>query len=255
MLVCFTPADNPPFAGVAFNRLAAWVTGGPYCHCEVAFKDVKLSTLRDMHTSLERLTKKNPNPSSERSKGYARAKLALDQVFTFFEPNTPSDHNIEYLAFHALQGEPLGVRVLSRYFDEPFYQPYSEKWKVYFFNDATFPIVYGQLLWSLSKVGLPYNTLGALWSPMASPSKDVEIDPDTWWCSNLCLRFLQNMALCQNLSLCNSTPNNLAAALKEIYINTQEGSSENSTLEFSLGENHWKSIESFHPYVVQNVGR
>lgn len=255
MLVCFTPADNPPFAGVAFNRLAAWVTGGPYCHCEVAFKNIKLGTLKDLHDSLTRLTDENPNPTSERCKGYARAKSALEQVFTFFEPNTPPKHNIEYLAFHALQGEPLGVRILSRYFNEPFYQPYSEHWKVYHFNDVTPSILHGQLLWSLSKVGLPYNTLGALWSPMASPSKDVEIDPDTWWCSNLCLRFLQNIALCQNLSLRNSTPNNLAKELKKTYIDMQKIPCESNTVEFALGENHWKSIESFHPYVVQNAGR
>ena len=255
MLVCFTPADNPPFAGVAFNRLAAWATGGPYCHCEVAFRNVKISSLQLLHQNLSKSLGNIENPTSKRFQGYVRAREALDRVFTFFPPNIPPKHNIEFLAFHALQGSPLDVRVLSQYFEEPFYQPYNEKWKVYEFSDASDLVKQGQLLWCLGKVGLPYNTLGALWSPMAADSKDIELDPDSWWCSNHALRFLQNIALCQQMSLRNCTPNSLAVGFEKAYINFNGKPSEGERVDFCLGEDHWRSIEAFHPYVSQQVGQ
>lgn len=101
MLCAFVTPQTPPF-DVVFNRLAARVTGGDYCHVEVAFESVPLSLLRNL--------RKNIPDSDSVSSELQHIGATLNNVLSSFPPDTPDDHTIT-LAFHALNGCPLGCRI------------------------------------------------------------------------------------------------------------------------------------------------
>ena len=192
MLCAFVTPNTPPF-DVVFNRLAAKVTGGAYCHVEVAFENLPLKLLRDLRQKI---------PESDRVPSeLQRVGATLNNVLSSFPPDTPDEHTIT-LAFHALNGCPLGCRILSEHASDPLYLPYSDDWRVYRLADAPEVATQANLVWCMSKVGLPYDTMGALTSPWrGSQAHGDALDPETWFCSNHALRFLQHMNLCSDLSL------------------------------------------------------
>lgn len=245
MLVAFVPASTPPF-DLAFNKVAAAVTGGAYCHCETAFEGLALGRLRAVCDTLN-LAHALPE-SMQRARDAARALLAV------FPPRTPDDEPVT-LAFHALAGQPLGVRVLSPHAEDVLNRPYDDTWRVYRLPDAPRKAVQAQLVWSLSQVGKPYDTMGALTSPLHSGHAGAvrAPDPSHWFCSNLSLRFLQHLNLCSGLSLTGTTPNSLERALRQ-YIPADAARLEAdtggaATLQFDA--EHWGLVGSIAPYIVR----
>ena len=250
IVTAFVSADVPPF-DVFFNRLAAWVTHGAYCHVECAFEGVTIGRLRAIQSTLHRLLMR----ARKLSPAHERVRVAVRGVLAQFPPNMPDDYSIT-LAFYALAGgEPLGVRVLSPHASEPFFRPYSDRWRTYRLEGAPTPAVQFALEWSFSKCGLPYDTMGALTSVLRSRHADCAIpDPPTWFCSNLALRLLQHLGLCNDLSMTGTTPNILQARLLK-YIPVSDGavgakensdhSSEKGTggsYAIRLDQGHWSVV-------------
>lgn len=247
MLCSFVTPGTPPF-DVMFNRLAAKVTGGPYCHVETAFEGVSLGKLRELQETL--LEDDLPDDLQ-------RVRDATQSILQLFPPQLSDDHKIT-VAFHALAGCPLGCRVLSEHSEDLLYRPYDDTWRVYRLEGAPDNVVQANLVWSLSKVGLPYDTMGALTSPWRSNSSMCDApDPEHWFCSNLSLRFLQHLNICSELSMFGTTPNALEKGLSK-YIPPQNASSDNSgsttggVVSLSFDKEHWGLVSSVIPYVIRS---
>lgn len=244
MQIAFVDASTPPF-DLAFNKVAAAVTGGRFCHCEVCFDNISLKKLRILATSLSDFDPKQK-----------KAKEALRSILVLY----PSDEQNEKItiAFYALQGMPLGVRVLSDRNSDLFLRRYTNAWKVYRIIDAPLSVVAHQLYWALCQVGKPYDTMGALTCPLKTNTRQLEADRNTWFCSNHALRFVQHIALCQDMSLRCTTPNSLEKALNVIYKQSIATSSdkdytaeeEPSVCDLVLDQSHWSAIEDFVPFVI-----
>ena len=198
MAVAFVKASTPPF-DVVFNKVAAAVTGGEFCHCEICFKHVSLVGLRDLLSCYDGELKKSAN---------IRARDALLHVSSLFPQDCPRNTSVT-IAFYALQGMPLGVRVLAELADDPFFQQYGSGWVEYDIEDAPIDVVLSQLVWCLEQSGKPYDVMGALTSPFRSARhhSGMEADRQRWFCSNHALRFCQHMAICGELGLSGTTPN------------------------------------------------
>lgn len=244
MQVCFVTSSTPPF-DVLFNRVAAFVTGnGPYCHVECAFEGIALRRLRALRDILV--------TSGQLPSTLQRARAAVSTVLESFPPNTPDDHMIT-LAFHALAGSPLGVRVLSPRSSDVLYQPYSAAWRVYRLEGAPRAAVQAQLVWSFTKVGTPYDTMGALTSPWRS--KCVHgggtQEPQRWFCSSLALRFCQNLNMLSDLSLAGTTPNSLERALRQYIKGDAQPKDDGGTFPLTFCADHWSLVASIAPYIVR----
>ena len=247
MTVAFVKASTPPF-DVVFNKLAAAITGGSFCHCEIAFSNVSINGLRRL------LGCYSDRSRSEHNK---RARSALKSVCDLFPKNCPSGTNIT-VAFYALQGMPLGVRVLAELADDPFYMQYGDGWRQYVIADAPPDVVTSQFVWCLEQTGKPYDTMAALVSPFKSAhgGSGMEADRASWFCSNHALRFCQHMALCGGLGLGGTTPNNLDETLHEAYIETSESPVDpedtSEVFYLNLNQSHWQVIADFVPYVIRS---
>lgn len=246
MLCAFVTPNTPPF-DVVFNRLAAKITGGDYCHVEVAFDNVPLGQLRKLRQQIP--------DGTQLSSEMQRVAATLNTVLSSFPPET-ADQHIVCLAFHALNGSPLGYRILSKHSSDVFYRPYSPAWRVYKLEDAPPCAVQANLVWCMSKVGLPYDTVGALTSPWrGSDAHGDAPDPEKWFCSNHALRFLQHMNLCSDLSMWGTTPNVLEKELQKYIpasselLNGDHGPGGSALLE--LDDEHWKLVASVAPYIVR----
>lgn len=205
MQVCFVKPETPPF-DLAFNKLAAMVTRGAYCHTEVAFDALTVGDLRELKRTVA---------AGRKSSELDRIKTTLTKVLEAFPPDVPSEHEVT-LAFHALAGCPLGVRVLSEHAADLLYMPYGEGWKVYKLIGAPANVVQTNLVWCLSKVSLPYDTMGALTSPWRASTGSCSVpDPEAWFCSNHALRFVQHLNLCSEMSMWGTTPNRLEEGLRQ----------------------------------------
>ena len=247
MFVAFTGASG--LFDNAFNKFACLATGkrDGYCHVEVG-----------CHTDLGHLRELSERLSGRevvRDRVALRTQKTLNDLLDAYPLSASNDEQV-CLAFHAFYGQPLGVRVLSLHCPDPLYQPYDANWTVWRFPGAKESTVRAQTAWCLSKVGLPYDSWGALCSPLRSFHKEasvVEPDPETWWCSAHALRFLQNVGfLTDTYSLRGCTPNNLGAAL-ETYKGSAKASSEASTAigerTVSVDDEHWSVVDN----VVHNV--
>lgn len=249
--IAFVDASTPPF-DVTFNKVAAAVTGGRFCHCEIAFDNVKLGKLREF---LPLFHKNTPDD--------VRCKNALQTISNLYPPN--ADDELVHIAFYALQGMPLGVRVLSEHSEDPFFQKYSDAWKVYQIRDAPGKVLGAQLYWCLKQVGKPYDTMGALTCPLKSNTHELEPDRDRWWCSNHALRFVQHMAVCQDMSLRCTTPNSLEKGLQKAYkegiartfdeAENLEALSDQSVCDLTLDQDHWRVIGDILPSVIEHGER
>jgi len=255
MIISFVDPSTPPF-DVVFNRVAAAVTGGKFCHCEIAFENVSLSGVRRLLSCYSTL----------HSQADLRAKGALETVSQLFPPSY--DANIT-VAFYALQSTPLGVRVLSNLADDPFYQTYRNDWTQYRIAGAPDNVVCSQFVWCLEQVGKPYDIMGALTSPWKShtSSDGMEADRQSWFCSNHALRFCQHMALLGSMGLSSTTPNELARGLAQTYKDTcstsgeetdetaaavtAEGVQEQVIFDLALNQSHWGVIGDLLPYVIR----
>lgn len=236
MFVAFTTASG--LFDNAFNKIACAATGNlnGFCHVEVGCN----TTVGDLIDLKSRLGA-NRND---------RMFATLSELLEAYPLSTPRKEPV-VLAFHAFYGSPLGVRILSPHCPDPLYQPYNEEnWKVYNFAGASESIVRAQTAWCLSKVGDPYDTFGALLSPMRSFHKApgaVEPDPESWWCSAHSLRFIQHLGMLNNCSLRGCTPNNLEVKLCSYKdTNPSQGSSQRK---LDLGSEHWGVINN----VIQKV--
>lgn len=229
-----------------FNRLAARVTGGDYCHVEVAFESVPLRLLRDLRKDV---------PESSASSELQHIGATLNSVLSSFPPDASDDHAVT-LAFHALNGCPLGCRVLSKHASDALYLPYSKDWRVYRLAGAPEVAVHANLVWCMSKVGMPYDTVGALTSPWRGAEAHGDVpDPEAWFCSNHALRFLQHMNVCSDLSMWGTTPNSLERALRKYIHPTsallQEDHGPGGADDLDLDTVHWDLVASVAPYIVR----
>jgi len=247
MTVAFVKASTPPF-DVVFNKLAAAITGGSFCHCEIAFSNVSINGMRRLLQCYS---------AKSRSEHNKRARSALESVCGLFPKNCPSGTNIT-VAFYALQGMPLGVRVLAELAEDPFYMQYGDGWRQYVIAGAPEDVVATQFVWCLEQTGKPYDTMAALMSPFKSAhgGSGMEADRASWFCSNHALRFCQHMALCGDLSLSGTTPNNLDDTLQETYIETSESPVDpedtSEVFYLNLNQSHWQVIADFVPYVIRS---
>lgn len=247
MIVAFVQPSTPPF-DVAFNKLAAVLTGGSYCHCEIAFKGVPINGLRML---LQCYGTKSQSAHNK------RAREALESVCNLFPKNCPSTTCLT-VAFYALQGMPLGVRVLAELADDPFYMQYGDGWRQYTITDAPEDVVTSQFVWCLEQTGKPYDTMAALMSPFKSAhhGSGMEADRDSWFCSNHALRFCQHMALCGDLGLSGTTPNVLDKELHSTYIETLESPVDpedtSEVFHLNLNQSHWQVIADYVPYVIRS---
>lgn len=251
MQIAFVDASTPPF-DVTFNKVAAAVTGGRFCHCEIAFDSIKLGKLREFVPLFDKSTPDD-----------IRCKDALHSILNLFPPD--ANDELVHIAFYALQGMPLGVRVLSERSADPFFQKYSDAWKVYQIRDAPGDVSGMQLFWCLKQVGKPYDTMGALTCPLKTNTSDFEPDRDAWFCSNHALRFVQHMALCQDMSLRCTTPNSLEKGLRKAYKegiarsfeeaeNWQQGL-DPPVCDLALDQSHWRLIGDILPSVIEHGER
>ena len=244
MNLCFVTSSTVPF-DVMWNRVAAWATGGgPYCHVECAFEGITLQRLRALRDVLV--------TSGQLPSTLQRARDAVSAVLEAFPPNAPGNHTVT-LAFHALAGSPLGVRVLSPRSNDVLYQPYSKAWRIYRLEGAPRAAVQAQLVWSFTKVGLPYDTMGALTSPWRSKCVHGggSPDPDQWFCSNLALRFCQNLNMLGHLSLAGTTPNSLELALHQYIKGDARPDDDGGTIPLTFDAEHWSLVASVAPYIVR----
>ena len=249
MLCAFVTPATPPY-DVMFNKLAARITSGPYCHVETAFENVPLQQLRDLKRDLVDGGDPRALPTD-----LQRCLCAVENVLELFPPDTKGDHGVT-LAFHALAGRPLGCRVLSPHSEDPLFRPYDASWRVYRFDGAPANVVQSNLVWSLSKVGLQYDTMGALTSPWRSATQMSDApDPEHWFCSNLSLRFLQHLNVCSDLGMFGTTPNSLEKALgKYIPISTESNETSQThggVFVVPIDQNHWDLVSSVIPYAVR----
>jgi len=251
MQIAFVDASTPPF-DLTFNKVAAAVTGGRFCHCEIAFDNVKLGKLREFVSLFD------GNAADD-----VRCRDALDTILKLYPPN--ANDELVHFAFFALQGMPLGVRVLSERSVDPFFQKYSDAWKVYQIRGAPGTVVEAQLYWCLLQVGKKYDTVGALTCPLKTNTSAFEPDRDTWFCSDHALRFVQHMALCQDLSLRCTTPNSLEKSLQGVYkegiartfeeAENWKSAEDPPVCDLALDQQHWRLVGDILPFVIRHGER
>ena len=249
MFVAFTGASG--LFNNAFNKLACLATGNAsgYCHVECGC-DTDLGHLRELTARLR-------GKDGELAR---RTSATLNDLLDAYPLSAPNAEKV-CLAFHAfLRAAARRAHFVSSLPPTLSYRPYDDHWTVYRLPGANSATVRAQTAWALSKVGLPYDSWGALVSPVRSFHKEpsaVEPDPNTWWCSAHTLRFVQNVGfLTETYSLKGCTPNNLGCAFHAhcLAYKAPECSTPNAqSLNFS--EDHWGAVGNVVHHVVPTVLR
>lgn len=168
-----------------FNRLAAYVTGGPYCHSEFIFAWSK-SELSDVLGKTDQLTS---------------LRLHLANMH---------DADTVHVAMYIMWDMTVDYRILHTGDIDPFYEkPTKHLVEI----ECSREIEYNLFDWCKSNVGLQYDKVGALlcWLPFRRKNTSYE----KYFCSQLMVCALQsvNYRDCNVLNPGNTSPNALYAFL------------------------------------------
>ena len=193
----------------SFNKMAAWWTGGNYCHCELVFclePSVLMNVVKKRYQDIT-----NDTNLSEQQKIKNTAELES----VFFENK---DHRAiiqkgepVYVSFSLLWGDQLRVRFLMNIHDPWIAKPQIE------FDDVNWIQIDSinqkdeekGFLWSLSEITKPYNNSAAFWSWLPTWSVDGIQPKDSYFCSEFAAMVLVYMGHLKPMSVSHCTPNHL----------------------------------------------
>lgn len=159
-----------------FNKLAARVTGGPFCHSEFIF--------RWSDDQLKQVLSRVKGLGSLRNK-----KGPID------------------VAVYIIWGDIVRYRVLSGY--SPFWSvPERDMQHI----DISWDSELNTITWLANQLGTPYDKTGALLSPI--PLRRKSLAYESYFCSQLMVCALQRLHMIQQCNPGNVTPNSLYRILQ-----------------------------------------
>lgn len=201
----FRPKD---YFSSAFNRLATWMTAGEFCHCDLVVHTTPaevMDVVKEIYASAQ---------SREYAPGDCERILHQIESNFFgvqFRDVAQKSETIT-LAFAALWGSPMTVRVLTPVSHDSWYQIPNETTGI-----SEIKVVEGitkeqslkTLKFGIEELGKAYDVSGALcsWLPwsISKPQQQYE----SYFCSEFCVTACQRLGFMKTLSPLHTTPNAL----------------------------------------------
>lgn len=201
----FRPKDY--FAGV-FNKFVTWMTRGEFCHCDLV-----------VHTTPTEVMEVVKQIYSAAQQGeYApedcqRILLQIESNFfaTEFRKVVQQSDTLT-LAFAALWGSTMTVRVLTEVSHDSWYQIPNETTaisEIKHMNTITKEQSLETLKFSIEELGKDYDTSGALCSWFPWSSSEPQRQYQSYFCSEFCVTAFQRLGFMNTLIPLHTTPNAL----------------------------------------------
>tara|TARA_B110000008_G_scaffold166808_1_gene166879 strand:+ start:2499 stop:3182 length:684 start_codon:yes stop_codon:yes gene_type:complete len=207
----YKPVDY--FSGL-FNRFAAWLTWGDYCHCELVVKTSPTEIMNTVKEIYQAAQKGNYAPED-----CNRIISQIEMAFfdTGFRKLAQSSDTLT-LSFSQILGQKMAVRSLTKTAHDTWFKlPTGEDNYV---DIADGPQITEKqrtetLRFAIEELGKDYDTSGALcsWLPFSSSHRaDIY---ETWFCSEFVVTAFQRIGFAKSLDAKRTTPNSLYHFVKD----------------------------------------
>ncbi len=196
-----------------FNRLAAWVTSGEFCHCELVVHttpDQLMTTIKDVYSSAQ---------AGQYSPADCNRILGQIETYFFetgFRKVAQTQENVS-ISFSLLWGHPMSVRVLQKTAHDTWFKIPEKDDQTATMVDV--PNVTPQhleetLRFAIEELGKNYDSSGALFSWLPSMSNERSSRKEAYFCSEFVVTTLQRIDKIKNIDALHTTPNALYTRLE-----------------------------------------
>jgi hypothetical protein len=203
----YRPMDY--FDGV-YNRIAAWVTAGDFCHCELVLHTTPTDIMKAVKSIYES-AQNGEYPPEDCHRMISQIENNFFNDTAFRKSVQTSDTMV--LSFSLLWGQPMSVRVLN--------ETSHDSWfKIPAPEDRTVALLHGPALkdedyhatlqFVIEELGKDYDGTGALCSILPSwSSPDSHERRQSYFCSEFCVMAFQRVGFMEDLPAKHTTPNSL----------------------------------------------
>lgn len=198
-----------------FNRLAAWVTSGEFCHCELVVHttpDQLMTTIKNVYSSAQ---------AGQYSPTDCNRILGQIEMYFFetgFRKVAQTQENVS-ISFSLLWGHPMSVRVLQKTAHDTWFK-IPEK------DDQTATMVdvpnvtpeqmEETVRFAIEELGKNYDSSGALFSWLPLMSNERASRKEAYFCSEFVVTALQRIDKIKNIDALHTTPNALYTRMESI---------------------------------------
>ena len=211
----YRPMD---YFGGMYNRFAAWVTDGDFCHCELVLH----TTPVDIMGAVKKIYQSAQNgeyPPQDCHRMISQIETNFFNDTGFRKAVQTSDNMV--LSFSLLWGQRMSVRVLNETsHDSWFTIPTRE--------DSTMALLHGPSLkdedyhatlqFVIEELGKDYDAPGALCSVLPSwSSPNSHERRQSYFCSEFCVMAFQRVGFMADLPAKHTTPNSLHKYISDHY--------------------------------------
>ncbi len=201
----YKPRDY--FSGF-FNRFVTWMTSGDFCHCDLVIYTTPEDIMNTVKVIYSEAQKNHYAPED-----CTRIIHQIESNFftTDFRKVAQSSDTI-VLAFSALWGSPMTVRILNEVSHDSWFQipnATSDIAEIKHVPNINQKQLQETLKFTIEELGKDYDVSGALcsWIPWSNslPKRQYE----TYFCSELVVTSFQRLGLMESLIPLHTTPNAL----------------------------------------------
>lgn len=206
----YRPMDY--FSGF-FNKFVTWMTDGEFCHCDLVVHTTPTEVMEVV---------KNIYQTAQRD-GYApedceRIIHQIESNFfgTDFRKVAQTSDKLT-LAFAALYGNPMTVRVLTEVSHDSWFQVPDDTTSIseIIHRDVGAEQSIETLKFSIEQLGKQYDTSGALCSWLPWSSEDPKQQYEKYFCSEFVVTAFHRLGFMENLVPLHTTPNALYKFMKK----------------------------------------
>jgi len=201
----FRPRDY--FSGT-FNKFVTWMTAGEFCHCDLVVHTSPADVMEVVKQIYESAQQNEYAPED-----CQRILHQIESNFfaTAFRDAAQKSETLT-LAFAALWGSPMSVRVLTEVSHDSWYQIPNETTaisEIKHVESVTKEQSLEILKFSIEELGKDYDVSGALCSWLPWSNSEPKQKYESYFCSEFCVTALQRLGFLQTISPLHTTPNAL----------------------------------------------
>jgi len=201
-----------------YNRFAAWVTSGEFCHCELVLHTTPVDIMGAVK-KIYRSAQNGEYPPED-------CRRMISQIETNFFNDTGFRKAVQssdcmVLSFSLLWGQPMSVRVLNETSHDSWFKIPSKE-------DRTVSLLHGPSLedkdyhstlqFVIEELGKDYDGAGALCSVLPTWSEDNSVQRrQSYFCSEFCVMAFQRVGFLVDLPAKHTTPNSLYKYVAENF--------------------------------------
>ena len=201
----FRPRD---YFSSFLNKFVTWMTSGEFCHCDLVVHTTPveiMEVVKQIYTAAQN--------SEYAPEDCQRILHQIESNFfsTAFR-NAAQKSDTMTLAFAALWGNTMTVRVLTEVSHDSWYQIPNDTTvisEIKHVDGVSKEQSLETLKFAIEEMGKEYDTSGALCSWIPWPSSEPKHQYESYFCSEFCVTALQRVGCVQPLVPLHTTPNAL----------------------------------------------